>query len=185
MRKGVAEVDRFCQYNSRVGQHGLSVEPWTFMMKTLCVALFAAMSFSAAAKDLVTVSDGWIRATVPAQKATGAFMQLNAAKDTRLVQVSSPAAGKAEIHQMDMADDMMRMRPVDGLELPAGKQVDLASGGYHIMLLNLKQQLKDGDTVPVTLTFENKAKKRESLTVQMPVKPINYSAAPSASAAKH
>lgn len=155
------------------------------MMKKLCAALVAAISLTAAAHAQVAVSDTWIRATVPAQKATGAFMRLTAAKDTRLVQVSSPVAGRAEIHQMEMADNMMRMRPIDGLDLPAGKPVDLASGGYHVMLMNLKQQLKEGDSVAVTLTFENKAKQRDSLTVKMPVKPINYSAAPSASARQH
>jgi copper(I)-binding protein len=155
------------------------------MMKKFCTTLIAALTVAASAHAQVSVSDPWVRATVPAQKATGAFMQLTAAKDSRLVQVSAPVAGSVEIHQMEMTDNMMRMRPVDGLDLPAGKTVNLASGGYHIMLMNLKQQLKDGDTVPVTLVIEDKNKKRESMTVNMPVKPINFSSPHAAGAMKH
>jgi copper(I)-binding protein len=154
-------------------------------MKKYCTTLIAALVVATSASAQVTVSEPWVRATVPAQKATGAFMLLSAAKDSRLVQVSSPMAGTVEIHQMEMTDNMMRMRPVDGLDLPAGKSVNLASGGYHIMLMNLKQQLKDGDSVPVTLVIEDKNKKRDSVTVKMPVKPINFTSPPAAGAMKH
>jgi copper(I)-binding protein len=149
------------------------------------LVLIAALVVATSAHAQLTVSDPWVRATVPQQKATGAFMLLTSAKDSRLVQVSSPVAGTVEIHQMEMADQMMRMRPVDGLDLPAGKSVNLASGGYHIMLMNLKQQLKDGDTVPVTLLIEGKDKKRDSVTVKMPVKPINFTGPNAAGAMKH
>lgn len=130
------------------------------------------------AQAQVSVEDAWVRATVPQQKATGAFMKLNAAKDTRLVSVTSPASPVVEVHEMAMQDNVMRMRQVPGVELPAGKTIELKPGGYHIMLMDLPQQMKAGETVPLTLVFEGKDGKRESLEVQAPVRPVNASAAP-------
>ena len=124
----------------------------------------------------VNVVDPWIRATVPAQKATGAFMQLKAAKAARLLAASSPAAGRVEIHQMEMQGQTMRMHAVDGIDLPAGQAVNLASGGYHIMLLDLKRQLKEGEQVPMTLTVQGADGKRDSVNLTVPVKPLAYSA---------
>lgn len=139
--------------------------------------LAAASLVSTAAFAQVTVSDPWIRATVPAQKTAGAFMQLRSAKATRLVDVQSPIAGRAEVHQMAMDGQTMRMQKVDGIDLPAGQTVNLSSGGYHVMLFDLKQQLKEGEQVPLTLTFAGADKKRENVTVQVPVKPLTYTAA--------
>ena len=141
------------------------------------LVLAAASLFTTAAFAQVTVSDPWIRATVPAQKTAGAFMQLRSPKATRLVDVQTPVAGRAEVHQMGMEGQTMRMQKVDGIDLPAGQTVNLASGGYHIMLFDLKQQLKDGEQVPLTLTFVGADKKRENVTVQVPVKPLTYTAA--------
>jgi copper(I)-binding protein len=139
--------------------------------------LAAASLVSTAAFAQVTVSDPWIRATVPAQKTAGAFMQLRSAKATRLVDVQTPVAGRAEVHQMAMDGQTMRMQKVDGIDLPAGQTVNLSSGGYHVMLFDLKQQLKEGEQVPLTLSFVGADKKRENVTVQVPVKPLTYTAA--------
>ena len=139
--------------------------------------LAAASLISSAAFAQVTVSDPWIRATVPVQKTAGAFMQLRSPKATRLVAVQSPVAGNAEVHQMAMDGQTMRMQKVDGIDLPAGQSVNLSSGGYHVMLFDLKRQLKDGEQVPLTLTFVGADKKRENVTVQVPVKPLTYTAA--------
>ena len=139
--------------------------------------LAAASLVTTAAFAQVTVSDPWIRATVPAQKTAGAFMQLRSPKATRLVDVQSPVAGRAEVHQMGMEGQTMRMQKVDGIDLPANQSVNLASGGYHIMLFDLKRQLKEGEQVPLTLTFAGSDKKRENVTVQVPVKPLTYTAA--------
>ncbi|MES2297788.1 MAG: copper chaperone PCu(A)C [Pseudomonadota bacterium] len=147
-------------------------------MKKTIIALVALAALCADACAQVSASGAWIRATVPQQKATGAFMRLTASADTRLLSVQSPVAGNAEIHQMQMKGDMMTMRAVEGIDLPAGKPVDLASGGYHIMLLDLKRALKDGESVPLTLAFMGKDKKRSSITLQVPVKPLSYTAAP-------
>lgn len=121
----------------------------------------------------VAVSDAWVRGTVAQQKATGAFMQLKAAQDSRLVAAKSPVAAVVEIHEMSMDKDVMKMRALpNGLDLPAGKNVELKPGGYHVMLMDLKQQMKDGDTVPLTLVFEGKDKKRTEVEIKAPVKPL-------------
>jgi copper(I)-binding protein len=147
------------------------------MFKPFLVLAAASLFTSSAAFAQVTVGDPWIRATVPAQKTAGAFMQLRSPKAMRLVEVQSPVAGRAEIHQMDMQGQTMRMQKVDGIDLPAGQPVNLSSGGYHVMLFDLKQQLKEGEQVPLTLVFTGADKKRENVTVQVPVKPLTYTAA--------
>ena len=120
----------------------------------------------------VTVSDAWVRGTVPGQKATGAFMSLKSASDAALVSASSPVAGIVEIHEMAMEGGVMKMRAVPKLPLPAGKPVELKPGGYHVMLMDLKQQLKEGDTVPVTLAFTDKDGKKVTQEVKAPVKAL-------------
>ena len=143
-------------------------------MKKQIFALIATITFAAGACAQVTVSQPWVRATVPQQTSTGAFMQLSSPTDARLVAVSTPAAGNAEIHKMAMEGQTMRMGLVDGIDLPAGKTVSLASGGYHIMLLDLKRQLKDGESIALTLVVEDKRKKRQNVTLTVPVKPLAY-----------
>ena len=145
------------------------------MIKHL-LALCAAASLSSAAMAQVTASDAWVRATVPVQKSAGAFLSLQSVQAVRLVGASSPVASTVEMHQMEMRGQTMKMKAVDGIDLPAGTKVDLAKAGYHLMFLGLKGQLKEGDTVPVTLTLEDAAKKRDTVTVNVPVKPIGYSA---------
>ncbi|MEQ1807399.1 MAG: copper chaperone PCu(A)C [Burkholderiaceae bacterium] len=121
------------------------------------------------------VKDAWVRGTVAQQKATGAFMHITSAQGGKLVSAASPAAGVVEIHQMSMQGDMMKMNAVAGVELPAGKMVELKPGGYHIMLMDLKQQAKPGDSIALTLVIEGKDGKRETLAVSMPVKAVNTS----------
>ena len=140
------------------------------------LALLASGLLSASAFAQVTVTEPWIRATVPQQKVTGAFMRLQSATPTRLVAVQADVAGRAELHEMAMDGQTMRMRRLDSVELPAGKPVNLASGGYHIMLMDLKRQVKDGETVALTLTVQDGAGKRQDVKVQVPVKPLTHSA---------
>ena len=127
----------------------------------------------------VSVKEPWVRATVAQQQATGAFMQLQSPTGTRLVGVSTPLTPVAEVHEMAMQSDVMRMRQVPAIDLPAGKAVELKPGGYHVMLMNLKAQVKEGQTVPLTLTFEGPDGKRETVQVQAPVR------APTAAAGAH
>ena len=143
------------------------------MTRTLSVLLAAGL-LSTSALAQVTVTDPWVRATVPSQKASGAFMQVRSSKAVRLVGVSTPVAGRAELHEMAMENNTMRMRQVDGVDLPAGKTVNLASGGYHVMFFDLKRQLQEGETVPVTLVVQDGAKKSSSVTVEAQVRPLTY-----------
>ncbi len=121
---------------------------------------------SAWAQATVQVEDAWVRGTVSTQKATGAFMRLTPSAALRLVAVSSPAAGVTEIHQMSMENDTMKMRQVPGLDLSAGRTSELKPGGYHVMLMDLKATVKAGDTVRLTLTFEDANKKTFTQEVQ-------------------
>ncbi|WP_338758823.1 copper chaperone PCu(A)C [Massilia sp. METH4] len=141
-------------------------------MKHLFTAAALAAS-SIAAHAQVIVTDAWARATVPAARASGAFMQIVSKTDARLVGVSSPVA-TAELHQMSMQDNRMSMAHVEAIDLPAGKAVQLAPGGYHVMLMGLKRQLKEGETVPVTLVVEQKGGKRDNVEVQLAVRPLTY-----------
>ncbi len=149
--------------------------------------ILAALTVAAAAHAQVTVKDPWVRATVPQQKATGAFMQLTAAKDARLVSALSPVAGVVEIHEMAMDNNIMKMRAVPGLDLPGGKAVDLKPGGYHVMLMDLKGPVKEGDMVPVTLVVEGRDGKRETLEVKAMARALNATPAkdPAHGAMKH
>jgi copper(I)-binding protein len=144
------------------------------MNRLLALALASLVSLPALAQ--VSVSDPWIRATVPQAKVAGAFMQLKSAKAATLVEVKSPAAGRVELHQMAMEGQTMRMRAVESIALPAGRTVNLASGGYHVMLFDLKQQLKEGEQVPLTLVVQDAAGKRENVALSVPVKALTYTA---------
>jgi copper(I)-binding protein len=144
-------------------------------MKNKIFALIATIALPVAASAQVNVTAPWVRATVAQQKSTGAFMMLQAERDARLVAVSSAVAGQGQIHQMDMHGDMMKMQQVDGIDLPAGKPVNLASGGYHVMLIDLKRQLRPGENVPLTLVVQYKDGKRETVKLTAPVKPLSFS----------
>jgi copper(I)-binding protein len=137
------------------------------------VSIATAMSCTAHAQ--VAIKDAWVRATVGPQKVTGAFMQITAAQDAKLVAVQSGAAKKVELHKMEMDKDVMRMREIESLELPAGKAVELKPGSYHIMLIDLIKPVKEGDTVAITLIIENKDKKRENIEVKATAKSLTSS----------
>ena len=146
------------------------------MHRLLAYAAAILLLAPACAYAQVRVSDPWVRATVPQQKVSGAFMQLSSSKDMRLVEVRTPVAGTVEIHEMAMDKGVIRMRPVPGVDLPAGRKVDLKPGGYHLMLMDLKRQLKEGESVPLTLVLEAKDRKRETLEVKAAVRPLNTAA---------
>ncbi|MEN9543535.1 MAG: hypothetical protein RLZZ598_368 [Pseudomonadota bacterium] len=136
------------------------------------IALAVLLSGAAASAQSVKVSDPWVRATVAQQSATGAFMQLQSAKGARVLEVRSPVAALAEIHEMAMKGDMMQMRPVQALDLPAGKTVEFKPGGYHLMLMGLKQPLKAGDSVPLSLIVETADGRHETLEIKAPVRAL-------------
>ena len=137
------------------------------------LSVLVAAGFAVPAHAQVTVKDPWVRATVSQQRTAGAFMQITSVQDVRLVEVRSPVAAVVEIHEMKMDKDVMKMRVLpNGLDLPAGKTVELKSGGYHIMLIDLKQAVKEGAIVPMVLVIEGRDRKRTMVEVQAVVKPL-------------
>jgi copper(I)-binding protein len=145
------------------------------------ILLAAALAAGAVQAQTVEVKDAWVRTSVQGQKATGAFMKITARDGARLVGASSPVAGVTEVHEMKMEGDVMKMRAVaGGLELPAGKMVELKPGGYHVMLMDLKAALPKESTVPLTLMFKDAKGAETRLELKVPV-----ATAPMASAHKH
>ena len=135
----------------------------------------------------VDVKDAWVRTSVQGQKATGAFMKITAKEGGTLVGVATPVAGVAEVHEMKMDGDVMRMRALpNGLALPAGKTVALTPGGYHVMLMDLKATLPKDSTIPLTLTFKDAKGVESRVELKVPVATTAPGAAAGAPAAhKH
>lgn len=138
---------------------------------------------STAAHGQVSVASPWVRGTVAGQKATGAFMQLKSAGDSTLVGAESPVAGIVEIHEMRLENNVMKMRPIQRLELPSGKAVELKPGGYHVMLMDLKKPLANGEKVPLTLRLEGRDRKTQTVEVIAEVRGLGAGSADAA--AKH
>ena len=143
----------------------------TKFIATLVVFISASSVFSQNISQAdVVVKDAWVRSSVPGQHATGAFMTLTAKNGLKLVSVSSPAAGITEVHEMKMEGDIMKMRPVPGgLDLPAGKVVELKPGGYHIMLMDLKAPLTKDSSTTLTLVFKDTKGQTSKIDLKAPV----------------
>ncbi len=135
------------------------------------LALAALVASAPAHAADVNVRDAWARATLPGQKVAGVYMQLHSDTAARLVEVRSPAAATAEVHEMRHEGGVMKMRRLDVLDLPAGKTVALEPGGYHIMLLDIREPLKAGGAVKLTLIVEQGGKATQ-LEVTAPIRPI-------------
>ncbi|MBU0746034.1 MAG: copper chaperone PCu(A)C [Gammaproteobacteria bacterium] len=139
----------------------------TALVSTLAAALASVPAWAQTAA--VKVEGAWARASVQGQKGTGAFMRLTSKDGARLVRAESPAAGVTEVHEMKMEGDVMKMRAVPALELPAGKTVELKPGGYHVMLLDLKAPLAKDSSVPITLVFQDAKGAESKLQLNVPV----------------
>jgi copper(I)-binding protein len=125
-----------------------------FLIALVCAGTSQARDYKLGTLE---ISQAWARATPPSAPAGGGFLKITntGATPDRLVSARSPAADIVQVHEMKMDGSVMRMREVEkGLEIPAGGSVTLAPGGYHLMMMGLKGPLKQGSTVPVTLTFE-------------------------------
>jgi copper(I)-binding protein len=134
----------------------------------LLATTVAAQAADVKAGDLV-ISQAWSRATPSGAKVAGGYLTIanKGSAPDRLVGGSAPVAGKFELHEMKMEEGVMKMRPLDnGLEIAPGKSVKLAPGGYHLMLMDLKQPLKQGEKVAVTLQFEKAGTVQLSLEVE-------------------
>lgn len=134
----------------------------------LLVALAAGCTHAAD----IEVKTPWTRATVRLLKVSGAYMELKSARGATLVGASSPVAGSVELHEMRMEGDLMKMRAVRRLALPAGKPVALTPMGYHLMLYDLRQQLVEGTRIPIRLEFEAAGGRREMVEVSAEVRPL-------------
>jgi copper(I)-binding protein len=118
------------------------------------------------------VDDAWVRATVPAQSASGAFMTVTADSDSKLLSVASPVAKDVQIHEMTMKNEVMSMGPVKSVDLLAGKAVSFDPNGYHVMLMGLTGQLKEGESVPLTLTVEDAKGEKQTIEVKAAVRSL-------------
>lgn len=140
-------------------------------VRFLSAMMVAAVLSPALAIAEVDVSNAWVRGTVPAQTSTGVFMTLQANGAAKLIGASSPAARTVELHEMKMDGNVMRMRRVAAIDLPAMQPVELKPGGYHVMLMGLAAPLAKGTTIPVTLKIREGGKVTEQ-TVTAEVRDI-------------
>lgn len=120
----------------------------------------------------VSATEAWVRATVPAQKVTGAFMKLRSSESATLVSASSPAAKIVELHEMSMKNNVMEMRAVDALTLPPGTTVELRPGGYHVMMMDITKPLSKGEIVPIMLSIVGKDGRKSTLEVSAEVREL-------------
>ncbi|MCK9687752.1 copper chaperone PCu(A)C [Scleromatobacter humisilvae] len=132
------------------------------------IAAFAAVAVfaTAAANAQVTVDKPWVRSTVAQQTTTAAYLTITSARGGKLVSASSPVAAAVDVHEMKMDGDLMKMRAVDAVPLPAGQPVEFKPNGLHVMLTGLKAPLKAGDVVPIKLVVEDAKGKRETVDVK-------------------
>jgi len=147
--------------------------------------LVASLLAAPAWAQNVVAAGAWVRGTVAGQGATGAFVELTARDNAALVGVSCPLAESAELHEMIMDGGVMKMRALQRLELPAGKTVALRPGSYHIMLLNLRQSFRKGDSVPLTLRIEGKDKQVGALEVKAEVRDLTAAPASAPESSGH
>jgi copper(I)-binding protein len=136
--------------------------------RLLCVAL--VLLFAGAASAQVDVKGAWARPAVAGQSGTGAFMQLRSSEGARVLGAASAVAGVVEIHEMKMDGNVMRMRAMPTLELPAGKPVELRPGGLHVMLMDLKRVLQPGEKFTIELRIERKDKSLVTQPVEVEVR---------------
>ena len=142
-------------------------------MLACAAALLVLLGASSQAQEVkagdLVITQAWSRATPGGAKIAGGFLTIENKGTTpdRLIAVSGDVAGKVEIHEMAMNNGVMTMRPLEkGLDIEPGKTVKLAPGGYHLMLMDLKNPLKQGEKVPLELRFEKAGRVAVSLDVQ-------------------
>jgi len=142
-------------------------------------SLLAAGAFALASSSVlaqVTVTEPWIRATVAGQKVAGGYLQIRSSRDTALVEARTGASATTEVHEMSMVDNVMKMRAVPRIDIPAGRTVELKPGGYHLMLIDIREPMTVGRKVPITLVFEDRDGKRESVEVTAEVRTLGGAA---------
>ncbi len=144
-----------------------------FLIRSLIATVMVLTAFTSQAQSYkvgaIDIGHPWARPTAAGQKAGGGYLKLtNAGAADRLVSVSSDVSDSVELHTMSMDGTVMRMRQVDGIDLPAGQTVELKPGGFHIMFIGLKAPLKEGSKFPVKLKFEKAGEVVVDVKVQQP-----------------
>ena len=139
----------------------------------ICAATLALATFATQAHEFkagaITIGHPYARATAAGQPTGGGFMKfVNGGANDKLLSVSAEVSNSVEIHEMKMEGDVMKMRQVDGIELPASKTVELKPGGYHVMFIGLKAPLKVGDKFPLKLKFEKAGVVTVDVNVEAP-----------------
>lgn len=136
----------------------MKLKKWLVILNMACFAMTAHAE--------ITISNAWVKPTMPGQPVAGAYMTLLSDQDVVIVEVSSPVAGKAEIHSMSMQGNIMRMKRLERLQLKAGKPVELKPGGFHVMLMELNHQIKEGESVPISFVSQDGTSKKATVTVK-------------------
>ena len=134
-------------------------------MKSLISLLALVLLSTPALADSVKVENAWVRATAPGQQVAGGFMTLTADADMVLVGGKSPVSKYVELHYMKMENGVMEMREMKEIPLPKGQAVNLEPGGLHVMFIELKHQIRDGQKVPLTLIARGADGKEQKLMV--------------------
>jgi len=142
------------------------------MKKILCAGLLAMLSVTLAYADEVKVSKAWTRATAPGQDSASVQLTITSKKDATLVGVASGSAQSGEIHSMVMEGDVMKMRALESLPLPAKTPVTLGADGNHLMLVGLKNPLKAGRKLPFALTVKFADGRTSVIRVLAAIKPL-------------
>ena len=164
-------------FNPTISEAGAPVAarlhfPGGNIMRSQLLALGAGLmlGFSAAAASAqsgdVAITNAWARATPGGAQTAAAYVTVESVAGDRLTGAATPAAQKAEIHLMTMDDGVMKMRQVDGVDLPPGKAVTLKPGGYHIMLTGIAKPLEAGQSFPLTLDFAKAGARQVTVTVE-------------------
>ena len=137
--------------------------------KFLAVAASLVIASAALAQtNQLEVTNAWARATPGKAENGAAYLTIQSPTPDRLVAVSSPVAKKAELHTMSMEGMVMKMRPLAGLDIPAGQPVTLKPGGEHIMLEGLDAPLREGQSFPLTLTFDKAGTRTVTVAIEKP-----------------
>ena len=123
-------------------------------------------SFALAQTSQLEVSNAWARATPGKAEFGAAYVTIQSPTADRLLSVSSPVAKKVEVHTMEMAGMVMKMRPIAALDIPAGSPLALKPGGEHIMLIGLQHPLVEGQSFPLTLNFEKAGARTVTVAVE-------------------
>jgi copper(I)-binding protein len=142
------------------------------MKRILCIGLLAMMAAAPAYADDVKVTKAWARATAPGQDSASVQLTITSKKDATLIGVASGSAQSGEIHTMVMEGDVMKMRAIESLPLPAKTPVTLGADGNHLMLIGLKAPLKAGRKLPFAVTVKFADGQTKVLRILAQIKPL-------------